>query len=57
MSDCNHKCGSCSSENCSDLKADMKVAPHKFSSIKKVIGVVSGKGGGGKSLVPGLLAS
>ena len=57
MSDCNHKCGSCSSENCADRKADMKVAPHKFSSIKKVIGVVSGKGGVGKSLVTGLLAS
>ena len=57
MSDCNHKCGSCSSENCADRKADMKVAPHKFSSVKKVIGVVSGKGGVGKSLVTGLLAS
>ena len=57
MSDCNHKCGSCSTENCSDRKADMKVAPHKFSSVKKVIGVVSGKGGVGKSLVTGLLAA
>ena len=57
MSDCDHKCGSCSTENCSDRKADMKVAPHKFSSVKKVIGVVSGKGGVGKSLVTGLLAS
>ena len=57
MSDCNHKCGSCSSESCADRKADMKVAPHKFSSVKKVIGVVSGKGGVGKSLVTGLLAS
>ena len=56
MSDCDHKCGSCSTENCSDRKADMKVAPHKFSSVKKVIGVVSGKGGVGKSLVSGELA-
>jgi Mrp family chromosome partitioning ATPase len=32
-------------------------APHKNSSIKKVIGVVSGKGGVGKSMTTALLAS
>ena len=35
----------------------MLKAPHKGSSIKKVIGVVSGKGGVGKSLTTSLLAS
>ena len=58
MSDCDHKCGSCG-QDCAERTepADMKVKPHKFSTIKKVIGVVSGKGGVGKSLVTGLLAS
>ncbi len=34
----------------------MKKAPHELSKIKKVIGVVSGKGGVGKSLTTSLLA-
>ncbi len=51
---CNHDCGSCSS-NCSDPKSFLK-EPHKLSSIKKVIGVVSGKGGVGKSLVTSMMA-
>lgn len=58
MSDCNNNCSSCSS-NCSDRKEgkpDFTVQPHELSSIKKVIGVVSGKGGVGKSLVTSLLA-
>lgn len=57
MSDCNSNCESCSS-NCGDRKAknDFSVQPHELSSIKKVIGVVSGKGGVGKSLVTSLLA-
>ena len=58
MSDCEHNCGSCG-QDCAERTepADMKVKPHKFSTVKKVIGVVSGKGGVGKSLVTGLLAS
>lgn len=55
---CTQSCSSCS-ENCSDRKPDKKdflKAPHEFSNIKKVIGVVSGKGGVGKSLVTSLLA-
>ncbi|HBG76484.1 MAG TPA: ATP-binding protein [Clostridiales bacterium] len=36
--------------------ADFRVEPNKFSHIKKVIGVVSGKGGVGKSLITSLLA-
>ena len=54
MSECSHDCGSCG-ENCA--QRDMHKAPHELSKIKKVIGVVSGKGGVGKSLVTGLLAS
>lgn len=58
MSDCNNNCGSCSS-NCSDRKEganSFRVQPHELSRIKKVIGIVSGKGGVGKSLVTSLLA-
>ncbi len=54
---CTHNCSTCSS-NCSSRKAESMIkAPHKDSSIKKVIGVVSGKGGVGKSLTTSLLAS
>lgn len=51
---CNHDCGSCSS-SCNDPKSLLK-EPHKLSNIKKVIGVVSGKGGVGKSLATSMLA-
>ena len=54
---CSHNCSSCSS-NCSSRKQESFLKePHKKSSIKKVIGVVSGKGGVGKSLTTALLAS
>ncbi len=54
---CSHNCSSCSS-NCSSRKQESLLKePHKKSSIKKVIGVVSGKGGVGKSLTTSLLAS
>lgn len=54
---CTHDCSSCSS-NCSSRKKESFLKePHKKSSIKKVIGVVSGKGGVGKSLTTALLAS
>ena len=58
MSDCNHQCGSCGQQGCSSRQQaeSPKAALHKLSSVKKVIGVVSGKGGVGKSLVTGLLA-
>lgn len=55
---CNHDCGSCS-ENCASREqnpADFLEQPHAMSHIKKVVGVVSGKGGVGKSLVTSLLA-
>ncbi len=56
---CTHDCSSCSS-NCSSRKKEKESflkESHKKSSIKKVIGVVSGKGGVGKSLTTALLAS
>ena len=58
MSDCDHQCGSCG-ESCGDrseAQQDFRVKPHAQSRIGKVIGVVSGKGGVGKSLVTSLLA-
>ena len=55
MSDsCSHHCESCS-KKCSDRKS-MLQKPHELSHIKKVIGVVSGKGGVGKSMVTSQLA-
>ena len=56
MSQCDHQCGSCGSQDCAE-RTFTKDQLNQFSSVKKVIGVVSGKGGVGKSLVTGLLAS
>ncbi len=54
---CTHDCSSCG-ENCASRKKEsMLKQPHKDSSVKKIIGVVSGKGGVGKSLTTSLLAS
>ncbi len=55
---CTHDCSNCS-QNCSDRQQpqDMKIKQNEFSNIKKVIAVMSGKGGVGKSLVTSLLAS
>lgn len=53
---CSHNCESCN-ENCSErTKESLLEKPNEMSHIKKVIGVVSGKGGVGKSLVTSLLA-
>ena len=54
---CTHDCSSCSSNCSSRKKESMLKPPHKASSVKKVIGVVSGKGGVGKSLTTSLLTS
>ncbi len=59
MSDnCDQSCGSCSAE-CSERRAteDFTERPHELSHIRRVIGVVSGKGGVGKSLVTSTLAT
>lgn len=54
---CNHDCASCA-QNCSSKNdAPQKIQPQSQSKIKHTIGVLSGKGGVGKSLVSGLLAS
>lgn len=52
---CNHNCEGCQAD-CGSRKADFKQPANKYSHIKKVIGVVSGKGGVGKSLVTSMLA-
>lgn len=53
---CNHQCGSCS-ENCESREApDLRVKGNENSHISHVIGIISGKGGVGKSLVTSLLA-
>lgn len=57
MSECTHNCDSCG-ESCPSRQdpKSMLEKPHELSKIKKVIGVVSGKGGVGKSLVTSLSA-
>ncbi len=53
---CSGNCGSCS-QSCSDRKTESLLAPqNEYSDIKHVIGVISGKGGVGKSLVTSTLA-
>lgn len=53
MAECSHDCASCS-QKCS--KESLLAPQNKASNVKKVIGVVSGKGGVGKSLVTSMLA-
>ncbi len=54
---CSHDCESCQ-QKCSEAGTpDFRVAANPLSDVKKVIGIVSGKGGVGKSLVTALLAS
>ena len=55
---CTHDCSTCSA-NCGSRQQQpesLLKQPHELSKIKKVIGVVSGKGGVGKSLVTSLMA-
>lgn len=56
MSECTHDCSSCSS-NCGSKETESLLKPcNELSHVKKVIGIVSGKGGVGKSLVTSLLS-
>ncbi len=58
--ECSHECSSCGVSGCGDrteASGPSSLEPNKRSNIKNVIGVVSGKGGVGKSLVTSLLAS
>lgn len=55
---CNQSCNTCN-DDCDERKekkTDFSEKLHELSSIKKVIGIVSGKGGVGKSLVTSMLA-
>ena len=57
VSECTHDCSSCSADCASRNKPESLLeAQNAFSNVKKVIAVVSGKGGVGKSLVTSLLA-
>ena len=55
MSECTHDCSTCG-ENCDSRKESFKEPMNSHSDIKKVIGIVSGKGGVGKSSVTSQLA-
>ena len=56
MSECNHDCKNCQSDCASRSPESLLEKTHAASTIKKVIGVVSGKGGVGKSLVTSMMA-
>lgn len=53
---CTHDCGTCSSD-CKSKQEDNKFKLNELSKVKKIIGVVSGKGGVGKSSITSLLAT
>ena len=53
MAGCDHNCETCSSK-CE--KKDFIIHTNQYSKIRKTIGIVSGKGGVGKSLVTSMLA-
>lgn len=54
---CNHNCEGCDVENCSSRSGGIeKIKTNEQSSFKHVIGVISGKGGVGKSFVTSMLA-
>lgn len=56
MAECNHQCSSCSSSEGCQEKEQNERAIQNTKGIRRVIGVVGGKGGVGKSLVTSLLA-
>ena len=57
---CDHNCSSCAqSQDCTEKNntpQDFLKPPHEMSSVKHIIGVLSGKGGVGKSMITSLLA-
>ena len=57
MSECTHDCSTCNAD-CGERKEKESFLkkPHELSSIRRVIGVMSGKGGVGKSMVTAMLA-
>ena len=57
MSECTHDCSTCSS-NCGSRQQpqSLLIPANSLSDVKHVVGIVSGKGGVGKSLVTSMLA-
>ena len=56
--DCTHNCSSCGANCSSRAGGDSLIKPlHELASVRKVIAVVSGKGGVGKSMTTALLAA
>ena len=57
MSECTHNCSTCG-KDCGSRTAPQSflVEPHQTTKVKKVIAVVSGKGGVGKSMVTAMLS-
>ena len=56
MPDCSHDCSSCNVEGCGERSEIKKIEPNKETKIKKIVAIISGKGGVGKSLVTSLTA-
>ena len=56
IENCSHDCSSCSADCSSRDPKSFLEKPHAKSTIRKVIGIVSGKGGVGKSMVSSMLA-
>ncbi len=54
---CNHNCSECG-KDCSSRQDPQNLLekPHELTKVKKIIGIVSGKGGVGKSMITSLLA-
>ncbi len=55
MSECNHQCEGCPSADSCESKIE-KAVFNKASKVKKVIGILSGKGGVGKSFITSSIA-
>lgn len=56
MAECTHDCSTCSASCSSRQQESLKIPANALSDVKKVVAVVSGKGGVGKSLVTSMLA-
>lgn len=56
MAECTHDCSTCSSNCSSRQKESLLIPANALSEVKHIVGVVSGKGGVGKSLVTSMLA-